>query len=210
MKKRTLRIISASLSVALIGSTLSFAHPGHDHDEPTSNRTIVSGQQQNQAAERLRIDLEAKKQARQTEINDSRAELTQRLEGAKKRACEARQDKLNDLMSKMDTRRESVFERITKVSDAVQQFVADKELSVPEYERLIANVNAAKVLAEATATEQKAVPDLDCSGEQPRADVDDFKQKRADSIDAMKAYRDAVKALAKAVRSVVVTEENAA
>ena len=104
-------------------------------------------------------------------------------------------------MSNMKKRRQSVYDRIHKISTAVQEFYASKSLSISTYDDLIAAVSAAQSATETTMSAEQAVPSLDCNGDQPRADVADYKEKRQESIDAMKTYRDTVKNLIKAVRS---------
>ncbi|MCA9335206.1 hypothetical protein KC953_03625, partial [Candidatus Saccharibacteria bacterium] len=91
--------------------------------------------------------------------------------------------------------------RISNVISAVEEFYQSKNLSVADYDTLVAEVNAAKTLAQDAVASQLAVPELDCDGDHPRADVENFKEKRDASIDAMKAYRDAVKKLVDAVKA---------
>ncbi len=158
-----------------------------------------------QFEDQLKAQLLQMKQQRQADVETVKADLNEKLAGAKQKACENHQTTINRLMSVMDTRRQKTFDRITQVTTAVEAFYTKNKLSVSNYTDLVATVDAAKAVAQTAMASQKAIPELDCSGDHPRADVTDFKQKRADSIDAMKAYRDAVKALVQAVKTAADT-----
>jgi hypothetical protein len=154
-----------------------------------------------QFEQKLQTQLQQMKEQRQVAIQDKMDGLEQKLDNAKKRACENHQATISRLMNVMDKRRQNAFDNITKVSEKVQAFYTEKRLSVANYDDLVAAVSAAQTAAHTAMIAQQAIPSLDCSGDHPRADVADFKEKRAGSIDAMKAYRDAVKNLVKAVKT---------
>jgi predicted transcriptional regulator len=155
----------------------------------------------------LNSQLSQMKQERRETVQANAQELKQRLDDAKKKVCEAHQTQINTLMNNMDKRRQNAFERIGSVSDAVQAYVTKNNLTVPNYADLVAKVDAAKTIAQTAMDAQQNTPEFDCSGEHPRADVTDFKSKRSDSIDAMKAYREAVRALVQAVKAVADTSK---
>lgn len=176
---------------------------------PNASPTTSTDVRRKQAESKLRDQLEqlkTERQAAQATLIANKAELRQKLDDAKKKICENRQTQINHLMTVMDKRRQNAFDNISHISDAAQTFYTNKGLSVSGYNDLVAAVNAAKTAAQTAMQTQQAVPDFNCDGDHPRADVADFKEKRADSIDAMKAYRDAVKALIKAIKTAVNNE----
>lgn len=213
MKQMLKRTIVGSAIALLLIPTVASAHEGHEHDtdKTTSDRDssskIATSSQAPDAkrVQELRTKIDARlqemKQERSSAVEDKKAEVRQRLSDAKKKVCEKHQTRINNLMTGMNTRRQNAFDRISQVSEAVQSYYANNELSVANYDELLATVTAAKAAAEAGLTAQQSAPKLDCAGEQPKADLSDFKTKRADSIDAMKEYRTAVKALVQAVRA---------
>lgn len=217
MKQTIKQIITASIVFALVvAPSAAFAHNGVDdeHDEAGSTTTSETDEDSStvtekrlQAVEKLRERLAQQKAERQEKLDSLKEARQERLEGAKKKACEKRQTLINRLMDKMDSRHETVFNKITRISEAVQKFYTDKNLSVANYDDLLAEVVAAKGIAQSSIDAQQAVPELDCDSEHPRADVTDFRQKRLDTVDAMKAYRDAVKSLAQAVRTAAKSTE---
>lgn len=164
-----------------------------------------SNNQQRRFEAELRSKLEQKQKERtssfqQTEGRESEVKKAEKLDEAKKKACEKNINNLNRLKEKMDQRRQNVLERITKVSEAIQAFYTDKQLVVTNYDELVAKVNAAKGLAESAIQSQQQIPSLNCDGDHPRAEVSTYKEKHAAAIDAVKAYRDAVKELALAIK----------
>jgi hypothetical protein len=206
--KRTI-IVGTALTLLLAPSAV-FAKDGvtHAEDTPTTSPSAspttspeVDSHQRELAERTLEQKLDAAKTIRQAQVEDVKATLKAKLDDTSKKACENHSATINRLMTVMDKRRENAFATITKISDAVQKFYIEKQLSVSNYAALVAAVDAAKAAAQTATSAQTAIPQLDCSGEHPRADVSNFKSKRADSIDAMKAYRDAVKALVQAVKS---------
>lgn len=198
----------------LLTPTLVAAHDGEHHSEasPAQKPTQTGSLRPEKVAEAkrtLETKLEAQKQARQDKVQTTKAELSQKLDDKKKEICNKQKATINNIMKNMDGRRQSSFDRITKISDAIQTFVTKKELTIENYDTLVASVAAAKETAQASMTSQQSAPDLDCSGDKPRSDIADFKTKRLASIDAMQAYRDAVKALASAVKQAAKAAEEA-
>ncbi|USN96168.1 MAG: hypothetical protein H6797_03760 [Candidatus Nomurabacteria bacterium] len=170
--------------------------------EPTSSPTSEpQSRAERQYREKIDARLEQLRQNRKAKSTESESDLHSKLDTAKKKICENRASKIDELMSTMKTRRQNVYDRINKIVTAVENFYVSKGLSVSSYSDLVAAVNAAQSATQTAMAAEQAVPNLDCSGDHPRADVASFKEKRQESIDAMKAYRDAVKDLIKAVKS---------
>ena len=158
----------------------------------------------------LRNQLQERQKEREASSQDMKsdemkAKLNEKLDETKKKACEKNVSTINRLQEVMNKRRQNTVERISKISEAVQSFYSKKQLTVANYEELLAKVAAAKTVAESALEAQQQIPSLDCSGDRPRANVADFKDKRATAIDAVKAYRDAVKDLARAVKTAAGT-----
>lgn len=212
MKQTIKRTIITGVTASLLLSPAAvFAEDGTDSGNVSSGGQATSspvspttGPQSGRVQhfeQQLKDQLQEMKQERQSALQDKRADLQEKLDNAKKKACENHVATINKLMTNMDNRRQNALDQITKISDAVQAFYTKKQLSVANYDDLVAKVSAAKSLAETATQAQQQIPSLDCSGDHPRADVADFKDKRSTSIDAVKAYRDAVKDLVKAVKA---------
>ncbi|MDB5176513.1 MAG: hypothetical protein JWN75_181 [Candidatus Saccharibacteria bacterium] len=212
LRKQTLtRVIIASITLAIIiVPTVAFARGGEQTEiESTSsskgkvNVSTVVTDQKSRAEVEIRDKLETEKQEVQQKVAKLETEAKQKLDDTKRQICEKQQSGINTVMENMDARRQKAFDHITTVSEAVQAFYTKKGLSVENYDSLVAAVTTAKSAAQAAMVTQQSVPTFHCSGDHPRADISDFKEKRAASIDANGAYRDAVKYLIKAVKTAV-------
>jgi hypothetical protein len=214
MKHMLKRMIISGAALALVATPLvASAHGGirggsSDETEIHTASTSPSPSASPSADDRrqhfeaeLNDQLEQMKQQRKAAVQTDVQELRKKLDDSKKKACEAHQAQINNLMNGMDTRRQNAFARIGKVADAVEAYATKNNLTIANYSDLVAKVDAAKALAQTAMDAQQKAPEFDCSGDHPRADVADFKTKRSDSIDAMKAYRDAVKSLVQAVKA---------
>jgi chromosome segregation ATPase len=195
-------MVSAEEGSGGTGSTGSGVQTTSPSPKPSESPNSGTDRQR-QFETQLQEQLQQMRQARQTTVQTAKADLQEKLDNAKKKACENHQTTINRLMNVMDKRRQNALDRITKIAEAVEAFYVKKQLSVANYDDLVAKVNAAKAVAESATQAQQQIPSLDCSGDHPRADVADFKEKRSGSIDAVKAYRDAVKDLVKAVKTAV-------
>lgn len=211
MKYTFKRAIITVMAVALLVPVAASAHEGHDHsvtDGPSKSESITD------KAERYRKDFQAtldrQKTERKTKMQDKREQAKQKLGTAEKNLCERHQKKINTLIGTMNDRRQNTFDRITKISDAVQRYYTKQAISYDGYYEVVAKVAAAKSTAESAMQTQRSTTPFDCNGDQPRADMSLFKEKRSGSIDAMKLYRSAVKELVTVVKQAVKANHAAA
>jgi hypothetical protein len=176
-------------------------HTSSTSPSPSLSSTVKIEDRKHEIETELHDQLEQQQEARQAKIGAKISELKQKLDDNKKKACDNHEATINRLMKVMDTRRQTAFDRIGQIATAVQQFKDKKQLTVENYDELVAKVAAAKSVAEQAIAAQQAIPNLNCDGDHPRADVTDFKLKKDTAKDAVRAYRDAVKALVKAVKT---------
>lgn len=220
--KQTLKrtIIAGAAVLLLVTPSIASARDGMDDGgsgeatspsvSPTSSPKIDDRKVSRYETE-LRSQLQERSKERETvkskevEQEKDKEKIHEKLDTEKKKECENHLNTINRVMDNMNKRRQNAFDRITKVSEAVQAFYVKKGLTVENYDDHVAKVSAAKSVAQSATEAQVAVPTLNCDGDHPRADVADFKEKRSVSIDAVKAYRDAVKALVKAVKAAAET-----
>ncbi|HEY8886747.1 MAG TPA: hypothetical protein VIM31_04605 [Candidatus Microsaccharimonas sp.] len=137
-----------------------------------------------------------------------RKEITrQKLDDKKKAVCETHQSVVNKAMDDVVQRSKNHFDRITAIYDMTTKFYTDKGLSVSNYDTLVANVETAKAAAVSASAELTSTPQFSCASDGPKADIQAFRNKRLDKVDAFGAYRDAVKVLVKAVRDAAKATE---
>lgn len=133
--------------------------------------------------------------------NEQRKELArEKLDDKKKALCEERKTAVNKVMSNVVERSKNHFDRITTIYTQTTQFYETKALTVSNYADLIATIETAKTAAAAADQDLTNISTFSCDSDGPKADIQAFRNKRLDKVDAMGAYRDAVKTLVKAVR----------
>jgi hypothetical protein len=136
---------------------------------------------------------------------------TSKLEAAKLKVCEKREEKIKNIMSRIVDRGEKQLELFTKISDRVQAFYEDKELSVANYDDLVVEVEAKKADAQAAldAIDDTTV-EFACVGTDPKGAAESFKEALKSKIAALKAYKTAVKDLLVAVKTAQGSTESEA
>lgn len=141
---------------------------------------------------------------------EMRRELVrEKLNDKKKVACETRQSAVNKAMGDVVDRSKNHFDRITAIYDMTVKFYSDKGLSISTYDSLTSNVETTKAAALAANQQLGDTPAFSCESDGPKADVQAFRNKRLDKVEAFGAYRDAVKMFVKAVKAAVAPVEAA-
>lgn len=140
--------------------------------------------------------------------SEARREVArEKLDDRKKNICKTNESAVNKAITNVGDRSQNHFDRITKIYDLTVTFYNEKGLSVSNYDELVAKVAATKVAAEAALADLKSTPKLSCDSDGPKADIQAFRNKRLDKVEAFGAYRDAVKAFVKAVREAAAATE---
>jgi Tfp pilus assembly protein FimT len=203
MKQQLRSIITVSLAIVLCLPITAGALEGSEYIETNKDASTTS--KARPTTEELREKVRSQKESAKAQLAEARSEARQKLTDAKRKACESHKSRINTTMGNMDSRRQRAYDHITKVYDAVEQYITDKNITVESYDELITSITNAKTAASEAMIAQQQAPELDCAGEQPRADIADFRLKRLSSIDAMQTYRQAVKDLISATKAAVKT-----
>jgi hypothetical protein len=172
----------------------------------TENETEVhttdstSAQRSEEVAKR-RAELQAKLQAMKEEVKT-------RLAAKRLEACEKHSDKINGIIQKRSEQATKQLAVFTKISDRVQTFVTDKNLTVENYDTLVAAINDKEASAQA-AIEANTATKFDCN----TASADKPLQVPRTSVEAVRTalhdYRTAIKNLIVNVKASAEKEEAA-
>lgn len=144
-------------------------------------------------------------------VTERRDELTQKIEQLKQerrtkltetrqKACEARAEKINGILEKRSEQARKHLEVFQNIAARVQEFVAAKELTIENYDSLVATITEreAAVLAAIEVNDETtfdcATVDADNPLKLPRATTNAVR-------DALKEYRTAIKDLIVQVKS---------
>src|SRR3989344_3582309 len=103
------------------------------------------------------------------QLESSRENAKLRLEGDKLKACENREKAINNILDRIAKRGERRLNVYNSIFERVQAFYEKKNLSVSNYDELVADVKAKKAAAEEAvkAAGAKEV-DFKCDGSDPK------------------------------------------
>ncbi|HSE60788.1 MAG TPA: hypothetical protein VLA88_00675 [Candidatus Saccharimonadales bacterium] len=185
---QTLRIALVAASLAVVGVVVAVnpsAAIAHDGIEHTTDTEATSHERQEAAKQRM----------------------AGKLDEARKKVCQNRVSNIKKIMSNAGEaaqRQQAVF---GKIAERVQQFYATKKLNVANYTQLVDAVNTKKEAVTAALAAVRALPQFDCSADNPVGAVDQYKVKLQGVRNALKDYRSAVHALLVAVKTAAKAAE---
>ncbi|MEX1995371.1 MAG: hypothetical protein WD887_01175 [Candidatus Saccharimonadales bacterium] len=203
--KRILIAVTAGAFIVTVGSpTFAITHKA---------RAEEARQNAQQLRENAQATANERKEAVKAEVEERREAAKTRLEAAKLRACQNREKAIQNIMARINDRGEKHIVLFTKIADRVKAFYVDKGLTADNYDELVAQVEVKKAAAEAAvASLQSSDVQFKCDSEDPKGTALVFKDLLKQEIDALKAYRTAVKNLIVAVaqaQKAATTEEGA-
>lgn len=127
-----------------------------------------------------------------------------RLEGSKLKACENREIVINKILDRIAARGEKRLNVYTVISERVQEFYTKKDLSVSNYDELVAEVNSKKAAAEtAIETTKNKQIEFNCDGSDPKGYASGFKADLKAEIQALHAYQQSIKDMIVAVKTAI-------
>lgn len=232
--KKMINIRSMSIAALLVVFGLSapaFAHGGDDsgtshsghggsssltttsHETETEHGTEVeiehSTESSGSSSRSLTSRVEDKKTELKSAIEDKRQSIKTKLDSARLKKCQEHENKINTVIDNSKTRGQRVLEKLQGVEAKVREFYQNKNLSVGNYDALSSALDekeaAAIAAVSVTGDTQFACGDDDAS--RPGGIVSDTVKTQHT---ALKAYRDAIRDLIKAVKQAAApqTEES--
>src|SRR5688572_18132414 len=144
-------------------------------------------------------------ESRQHEEVKTRVET--RLNDAKKRVCENRSKNIEAIMARSVKRAENHLKLFGTIADRVKAFYEKRGVTVANYDTLVAAIDNAESDAEAAIADMKAAASFECDSDDPKGEVEAFKDAHKTVLEKLHAYRTAVKNLIVGVRG--ASEESA-
>ncbi len=133
---------------------------------------------------------------------EHKEQLKERLDDAHRKLCEAREKNIQNTMSRLSNRGQKQIDLYSGIATRVENFYTAKKLSISNYDALVADVNAKKAAAQSAVEAVKsATPNFHCDKDDPKGVAGDFKAKVNARNAALKAYRESVRNLIKAVKA---------
>lgn len=195
MKKLVMICLTLMLTLSLVPMT-ALAHDTGEHADLTAE----------EHREVLRTEAASRKEVAEKKREAAQEVKRERLAEVKLKICEKRQTQVNALMDRIVTRSTKHYDHITTASERAQAFYVKQGNVLANYDELVATVASTKSAALTAITELDDKAVFNCTSEAPKADIQDFRDRRAHKIEALSEYRDAVKVLIKAIKSVQPTE----
>ena len=135
-------------------------------------------------------------------VETSRESAKLRLEGTKLKACENREKVINSILDRIAKRGERRLSVYSSIFNRVQEFYEKKNLSISNYDALVADVNAKKTAAQA-AIDKAASDQVDfqCDGDDPKGVAAGFKSDLKAQINTLHDYRKSIRNLIVAIKT---------
>lgn len=133
--------------------------------------------------------------------NQNKDRKEQKLDDAKKKICQEKTEDIKSNMGKISQTGQKNGDFLNSVVEKIKNFVSKNNLTVENYDTLLADIASAKASLEAS----KQVLDtyktqFDCSSD-PKSTASDFKTALQSMKDAEKTYKQSVKSLLEATKT---------
>ena len=221
MKKRSqlLVMLAAMLCLPLLAMAPAAAEGGTDSgsgdsSSQTTTDSSTSGSggdktetEQQQPEKETETDSETSKTVGHLE-NEAKTLLeTERKDGSKhselarKTACKAHEVEINRRVNNYADAAQRHLDTFNSIFTKIQNFVTDKQLTVTNYDALVATAQSKQTAAQQAADALKALNvSIDCSQTDPAQSVATVKTAVANARVALQAYRSALKDLVTAIK----------
>jgi len=150
-----------------------------------------------------------KQRAQDSNTDERKKQVSDRTADGRKRVCENRKRSIDvriDRTVQFATKHKELFD---KIYARVKAYVSDKGLIVPDYDNLIAKVDAAQAdAANKLAALQALDPEIDCTQERVADGLSAYREALKDMRDSLKNYRAALGDLIKAVHDAKKASDN--
>ena len=189
-----LKVLTLAVALIVLTPIVVDAREGATGNNPMSarNAQAMEGREEATSSVQQRIE-EAKVKAQQR-----REQAQTKLQDAKLKACENKEQAIKRIMARTSERGQKHIELFSTIANRVKTYHDNKNLNAENYVTLVAEADAKKAAA-LTAVEALKSTDFSCSSEDPKGNVQLFKDVKKEMLSALQAYRTSVKNLIVAV-----------
>lgn len=193
------------LAIVFVSNSISYAE---DEDSTTATTAVTtSPTSMKDKLDSIKLERKEKVEAR---ISERAQKKEERLSEARLKICEARSNVIKGRLKSLNARAKIIHEGHEKIFLRVDKFYNEKLVTngykLSNYDTLKKNVedNKAKVIALHSALKDTG-EGFDCNSDDPKREVDAFKEDMKELILANKAYKDSIHVFVKAVRDLAKT-----
>lgn len=163
-------------------------------------------QARTEAREKIKEKIEAKLKETKDKLASKAALKKEKLAEVKLKVCERKRDAIIRRSTKLAERAQRQLTNFEQKANRVEDFynnrLVPKGVVLDNYSDLLADIEAKKqVVNEATTSAKTAAENFDCSGEDPRGQLTNYRIDMQNAIKALKDYRTSIKNLIVAVRT---------
>ncbi len=200
-------VIASTLLITLLIPTTNVL--ARDGENSGSSEEIEQNRQE------IRDRLEERSKELQERAASRSAEIKQKLTAVKLKVCQTRQEIIKTRSQNLANRANRQFTVFGNIAERVETFytskVLPKGITVANYDQLVSDIATQKTGAQtAIAAATAAANAFDCSGDNPKAQLEDFNAKMKIARDALKDYRTAIKNLIVSVKTALEDHEETA
>ncbi|HSX17249.1 MAG TPA: hypothetical protein VLH86_04060 [Patescibacteria group bacterium] len=194
-------------------ATDSSGDTSQSSDDTSSDGDKTAAGRRTEAEQKRLEAVKAAQERRQEELSKKTAaeqERDKRKQEAFQKACENRRNSFETRLGNIDRHYTNHLATLDKITERVKTFKTDKNLTVANYDALVADVAAKRqAVVDLQATLKQQADAFTCGNDQTvaKANLQVYKDALRQEIDAMKAYRTSVKNLIVAVKTAAAAKE---
>ncbi len=231
MKQTIQRMLAVALSAVLLCGFIAVpvsAEHGED-DEVTTTATVSpkptgsddsedhaeseshsSGRRRGASKESVESKVEEARKKAEEKVAEIKAKASEKSEEQRGKSCEARKANIEQRMERTIQRVQKHKEVFDKILDRSISFVSDKNLTVENYDALVTNAQAAGDTVDASVAALDSLDiTIDCSDTDAVANaITTFKEATAETREALKAYRTAIKVLIQNIKASAQSDDD--
>lgn len=190
--------------VALFAVPFLVAPPVSAYDDQDAGQRALEAERKAAEVRQKAADARQKEADAQQQKED---EIKKPLDSLRRKICEKRQATIKKSMTRVVDQRQKQIDHIGDIASRVQAFYVKRGHVLTNYDALVSDVVAQKTAAQAALAATQSDAKLECDSDGPKAQLQAFRNKRTAAIEAIKAYRQAVKNLIVGVKSVQPDKE---
>lgn len=200
----TLIAVIVVYPIAVLAQTPQ-ASDGRAHTQVVSETHSTSGQAEELRTTTSHNDGDAdhtKRDAAHSKAEEKRIANQGSVDAEKLKACQNREKRIQSKLIRVSDQGSKQLEVFTKISERTQAFYTKKGNTVTDYDALVKQVEAKKLLAiNSIAAIKTSAAAFSCTAENPKASIESIKTAVQTRNSALKDYKTAVKDLIVAVKS---------
>ncbi len=210
LSKKIAAVLALSVLATSAVSAPALAHNGsHDEDESSTTtsqatsvedkvKARVSSSDDTQADDKLKADFQNR--AKQ-QVEDLKKNAKQKTQAARETSCNERKNGAEQRITSVSNNTARLQTKLDTIFTKVQAYKTDKNLTVENYDTLVAAVTSAQsASANSIAALKSLQPTIDCTKDTNAQNIAAFRTAAQDSRDKLKTYMKSLKELLKAVR----------